>query len=221
MLSEFPYAVIILGVVLVGLWISNMLYDRQIPHYISRKVGHSAGGLGFLATLFFFSSAVWPLILTAGFALVLSLARVLRPDTFRGVGGSGRNPNAMSEVWFALIAVPLYAIGWLWLKQPQITVACLLFMAWGDCVTGLVRAEVYKKAVKGLKGSAAMLIVCLILSWAFVHPFWIGGVVSLVATITEWSFGDVGILKFADDNWAIPVVSFGVMLGLLKLTGGI
>jgi phytol kinase len=221
MLSEFPYAVIILGVVLVGLWISNMLYDRQIPHYISRKVGHSAGGLGFLATLFFFSSAVWPLILTAGFALVLWLARILRPDTFRGVGGSGRNPNAMSEVWFASVAMPIYAIGWLWLKQPQITVACLLFMAWGDCVTGLVRADIYKKAVKGLKGSAAMLIVCLVLSWAFVHPFWIGGVVSIVATITEWSFGDVGILKFADDNWAIPVVSFGVMLGLLKLTGGI
>jgi dolichol kinase len=67
----------------------------------------------------------------------------------------------MAEVWFAWIAVPVFAIGWLWLDQPFVTISCLLFMAWGDCVTGLIRAQVYGRPVKGLWGSAAMLIVCL------------------------------------------------------------
>ncbi len=220
MLAELPYAAAILGVVLAGLWVSNWLYDRQVPHYISRKVGHSAGGLGFLMTALFFSSAIWPLILTGSFSLVLWLARTLRPRTFRGVGGSGRTSNALSEVWFASIAVPAYAIGWLWLNRPLITVASLLFMAWGDCLTGLVRSGIYKKPVKGLWGSLAMVIVCLIISWLFIKPFWIGAIVSVVATFTEWSFGDVGLIKWADDNWAIPAVSLTVIIGLLALTQG-
>jgi dolichol kinase len=123
----------------------------------------------------------------------------------------------MAEVWFALIAVPVYAIGWLWLDQPSIAVSCLLFMAWGDCVTGLVRADIYKKAVKGLWGSLAMLIICLVVSWTFITPFWIGAVGSIVATVTEWSFGDVGAIKWADDNWAIPVVSLTTMLGIFAV----
>jgi phytol kinase len=221
MISEFPYAVIVIGAVVVGLWVSNTLYDLKVPHYISRKIGHSAGGLGFLTMVFAFSSALWPMVLAFSFGLILWLARLLRPGTFRGVGGSGRNPNVMAEVWFAWIAVPIFAIGWLWLNQPFITISCLLFMAWGDCVTGLVRAEVYHKPVKGLWGSLGMLLVCLVISWAFIKPFWIGAAGSLVATFTEWAFGDVGALKWADDNWAIPVISLGFILGLAKLTGNL
>jgi phytol kinase len=219
MISEFPYAVIVIGAVLVGLWVSNTLYDLKVPHYISRKIGHSAGGLGFLTMVFAFSSAIWPMILAFSFGLILWLARLWRPGTFRGVGGSGRNANVKAEVWFAWTAVPIFAVGWLWLNQPFITVSCLLFMAWGDCVTGLIRSEVYHKPIKGLWGSVAMLIVCLVISWAFIKPFWIGAAGSAVATIIEWSFGDVGLIKWADDNWAIPVFSLGFILGLAKLTG--
>ncbi len=219
MLSEFPYALIIIGAVLVGLWISNILFDLKVPHYISRKVGHSAGGLAFLIAVFLFSSAWWPMILTFSFGLILWIAHTRRPHTFRGVGGSGRSQHSMSEVWFAWIAVPVFAIGWLWLNKPLITVSCLLFMAWGDCVTGLVRSEVYGRPVKGLWGSLAMLIVCLVISWAFIKPFWIGAAGSLIATITEWSFGDVGLVKWADDNWAIPVISLAFILGISAITG--
>ena len=64
MMLEVPYALLIIGVVVVGLWISNILYDLKVPHYISRKIGHSAGGLAFLIAVFVFSAAWWPLILT-------------------------------------------------------------------------------------------------------------------------------------------------------------
>jgi phytol kinase len=221
MASELPYVVMVAGAVLVGLWLSNTLYDLKVPHYISRKIGHAAGGLGFLIMVFAFSSALWPIILAASFGVLLWAARLLHPDTFRGVGGSGRSPQVMAEVWFAWIAVPVLAIGWLWLNKPFIAVSCLLFMAWGDCVTGLIRSDVYHKAVKGLWGSLGMLIVCLAISWALIKPFWIGAAGAGIATVTEWAFGDVGLIRWADDNWAIPTISLAAILGIAAATGNL
>jgi hypothetical protein len=48
-----------------------MLFDLHVPQYISRKIGHAAGGVGFLITLFAFSSAWWPIVLTLSFSLLL------------------------------------------------------------------------------------------------------------------------------------------------------
>ena len=59
-LREAPYAFLIAGAIAVGLYISNILYDLKVPHYISRKIGHAAGGLGFLLSIFLFSSGWWP-----------------------------------------------------------------------------------------------------------------------------------------------------------------
>jgi phytol kinase len=219
MIAEFPYVVMIAGAVTIGLWMSNILYDQNIPHYISRKIGHSAGGLGFYIAVFAFSSAWWPIILTFSFGLLLLLAHFSRPRTFRGVGGSGRTGPSLSEVWFAWIAVPVFGIAWLLMNEPYLALTCLLYMAWGDCVTGLVRSQVYGKPVKGLWGSLAMLIVCLIISWAFIKPFWIGICGSVVATAAEWLFGDTGTIKWADDNLAVPVISLAAIIGISILTG--
>ena len=221
MVREAPYAVLISGAIAVGLYISNILYDLKVPHYISRKIGHAAGGLGFLLCRFLFSSGWWPLILSGGFVLLLWGARLFKPDTFRGVGGTGRPNKVMAEVWFPLSAIPLIAIGWIWLGHPVETIVCLLFMAWGDCVTGLVRSQLYHRAVKGLWGSLAMFVTCIIIAWAFIHPFWIGLAASGVATVTEYTCGDVGLIKKIDDNLAIPVMSFITLFGLLALTGRI
>ena len=221
MAGELPYVVMVIGTALVGLWISNTLFDLKVPHYISRKIGHCAGGLAFLIAVMFFTSAWLAIALTAFFSLLLWLARLRRPLTFRGVGGSGRNTHAMSEVWFTATGIPVFTAGWLWLDQPLIALSAMLFMAWGDCITGLVRSDIYKKPVKGLWGSLAMFFVCLAISWAFVHPFWVGVLGSVAATVTEWSFGELGIIKWADDNWAVPVVSLAFMLGLMAATGSL
>ena len=127
----------------------------------------------------------------------------------------------MAEVWFAFIAIPVFGISWLWLNKPGVSVTSLLFMAWGDGVTGLVRSQVYHRPVKGLWGSLAMLCVCLSISWVFIRPFWIGLASSVLAVITEWVFGDIGVLKWADDNWAIPLVSMGAILGLMAAVGNL
>jgi len=218
MISEIPFAVLIAGAVLVGLWISNILYDLKVPQYISRKVGHAAGGLGFLLCAYLFSTGWWPLILSTGFAVMLGVARYLKPDAFRGVGGSGRGKDAFAEVWFPLAAVLVIAVGWVWLDKPIASVASLLFMAWGDCVTGLVRSQVYHKAVKGVWGSVAMLVTCLVISWAFIQPFWVGALASVAATVAEYISGDVSRLRFMrhiDDNFSIPIVAAVIVLALV------
>ena len=214
-MNNIAYVAVIIGAVMVGLYVSNVLYDRKVPQYISRKIGHFSGGLGFLLCALLFNSGWWLFGITAAFFIMLFGARFVKPDTFRGVGGTGRAGPVMAEVYFPLAALPVIGIGWVWLNQPVIAVACLLFMAWGDGVTGIIRSQIYGKAVKGIWGSVAMLIACLVIAWAFIQPFWIGAVGAVVATVTEWACGDVGIFKWADDNWGIPIVSFAVVFGLL------
>lgn len=221
MTTEAPYVVLTIGAVLIGLWISNILFDLKVPNYISRKIGHAAGGLGFLCCALLFSSGWWVLIMAVGFTAMLWGARFIRPATFRGVGGTGRPGPIIAEVWFPLAAIPVVAVGWIWLDKPLIAISCLLFMAWGDMTTGIVRSQVYKKPVKGLWGSAAMLITCLIIAWCFIEPLWVGALGALAATAAEWACGDVGMIKWADDNWAIPVVSCAVIFGILALIGGL
>jgi hypothetical protein len=64
-------------------------------------------------------------------------------------------------------------------------------------------------------------VVCLAISWAFIQPFWIGAVASAVAVGVEWAFGECGVVKWGDDNWAVPLSSLGVILLLLWLTGNL
>lgn len=224
MLAEVPFALLIAGVVLLGLWWSNFFFDHGIRHWQSRKVGHFFGGVAFLLCALLFSSFIWPIILAALFTLTLSGARLVEPNAFRGVGGTGRATKALSEVYFPLVSIPILGIGWGIFDKPIESVACLLMMAWGDCITGWVRGLKYKSPTKGMVGSLAMFITCLIIAWAFLSPLWLGAVVALVATIAEFICGDVSPVKFlrwADDNWTIPVCSALVYFGILASTGGL
>jgi phytol kinase len=209
--GQWPFAVLLSGIIFAGLWLSNLAYDHNIPQYVSRKIGHFAGGICFLLAPFLFSSALLPLVLAAAFTLLLLMARWRRPETFRGVGGNSRG-DSFAEIAFAAVAIPVYLVGWVWLDEPLLAAVALTFMAWGDGVTGLVRAGVYRRQVKGLWGSFAMLLVCTGLAVALVRPVWAGAVAALAATIAEVSFGDVGIVKPVDDNLAIPVISLAVLL---------
>ena len=212
--------VLVAGIALAGLWVSNFAFDRGVPHYVSRKIGHGTGGLAFLFS-FMFLSSTWAIALAAVFGTVLYLARLVRPTTFRGVGGTGRTNSVMAEIWFAWVAVPVVFISWYWLGRADIAIASLLFMAWGDGITGLVRARVYHRPVKGWWGSLAMLVVCVALALAFIRPFWIGALAAGVAVLVEYLYGDNGSIKWADDNLAVPLAGMGVMLLLMLFTGNL
>lgn len=207
MISEIPYVIMIMGAVLVGLYLANYFYDKGVEQYVSRKVGHGVGGMGYLLLALLFREPWWPLIISGAFALLLALSRIIKPDAFRGVGGTGRK-HALAEIHFPIAGTVSLAVGWAWLGNPWLAVVPCLFMAWGDLVTGLIRSRFYGKEVKGDLGSVGMIVVCLLVGYFF-HPYWIAVLGAVVATLAErftpLSHG------WIDDNWTIIASSLLVM----------
>ena len=206
MIREIPFALMIAGAALLGLYLANLFYDSGIPQYISRKLGHLGGAVGFLLCPLLFEDFRWPLILTIAFTALLLYARALRPQFFRGVGGSGR-PQALAEIYYP--ATGIVSIGVLWglMGEPWLAIVPLLFMGAGDAMTGLIRSAVYGREVKGIWGSLGMLVTCLLLAY-FITPYWIGAAGAVVATIAEKY---TRTTRYVDDNLTIPLFSALVM----------
>ena len=209
MIAEIPFVVLIAGAALLGLYLANLLFDYQIPQYISRKLGHLGGCIGFLLCPLLFSSFWWPLILTTGFTALLLYARVFRPTTFRGVGGSGRL-EALAEIHFPATGIVLIGILWGLLGEPWLAIVPLTFMGAGDAITGLIRSRVYGREVKGNWGSLGMLATCLILAY-FIEPYFVGMAGAVTATLAEKY---TKTTKYVDDNLTIPLFS-AIVMGVL------
>jgi dolichol kinase len=216
MLNEIPYVLLITGAVMIGLYLANLIYDTgMIAHHVSRKFGHLGGCVGYMLIPFVFSSFWWPLILTSGFTALLLYARWKRPATFRGTGGSGR-PQALAEIHFPAISIPIIAVGWGYLHQPWLAIVPLLFMAGGDSITGLIRNRLYKREMKGWWGSLGMFFACLLLAYFF-KPYWISAVGAVIAVIAERYTPAIKRGWFMiDDNLTIPLFSF-IAMALLYL----
>ncbi len=210
--KEAPFSVLLAGGVLVGMHVANMMWDAGIAHHVSRKISHMAGGVAFLLFPFLFSSFWWPLILACAFTLLLLITHLYCPSTFRGTGGSGRL-QAFAEINYPLVAVPIIAISWGIVNQPWLGIVPLLYLAFGDACTGLVRNRVYKREIKGNWGSGAMMLVCCLLAY-FMHPYVVGLAGAVVATLAE-KFTPTR--QYLDDNLTIPVLSFAVMVLLVLL----
>ena len=196
------YAVLIGGIALAGLGISNALYDRGVPHYLARKAAHAVAGLALLLMPLLFTSWELPLASTLGFAVLLLLARLLHPSVFRGVGGTGR-PNTLAEINFPLGCAIGIAVGWAWLRDPWLGVLPGLFLAFGDSATGVVRSWHCKREYKGWCGTTAMLVVCLGLV-LLVYPYWAGVAMAVVATAIEKL---TVANRYFDDNLTLTVGS--------------
>lgn len=214
MISEFPYALLIATGVCVGLYLANLAYDKGVEQYLSRKLGHLSGAVGFLLCPFLFTTFWWPFMLAIGFTGLLLYARWFRPFLFRGVGGSGRL-QALAEIHFPATSIVLIGVMWGVFNQPWLAIVPLAFMGAGDAVTGLIRSRVYGKEVKGVAGSVGMIAVCLMLAY-FIHPYWIGAAGAVVATLAECF---TRTTRYVDDNLTIPLVSALVMGVLARLVG--
>ena len=222
MIAELPYVILIAGAALVGLWWANYFLDQGIVHWRSRKVGHFFGGCAALFAALLFHSWVWPVILASLFTVMLGVSNKLSPTMFRGVGGAGRGTRAMSEMWFPLAMTVVWGIGWGIFNKPLESTACILMMAWGDCLTGWIRAFKYKTATKGIEGSLTMFGVSALLAWAFLPILWLGMLTAFVATVVEYICGDVSPVKWlrwTDDNWAIPLTSAIVYFSGIYILG--
>ncbi len=192
---------------MTGLYLANYFYDKGCEQYVSRKAGHGIAGMGFLLCVFLFPSGWYPLILALGFVALLGIARLVKPDTFRGVGGSSRQ-HAFAELFLPGAAAIAIAIGWIWLKNPWLAVVPILYTCFGDMVTGIVRSRIYHHEVKGNWGSLAMILTCLLVAYFF-KPYWIGACGAVVGTLAE-KFTPKS-RGFWDDNWTITLSSLLVM----------
>jgi dolichol kinase len=179
--------------------------------YISRKVIHMWVGAVLLVVPFAFSGPLFPValcLLLTGFTMLPHMkGREMPWFQFK---------ENFGEVYFAAMTTLLLAAAWrydIWLA-----VTALLFMAWGDGVTGIVRNYKYGRRYKGAWGTYAMVTVSvplglLLYGWSHGWAFaWIGVVGALAASYVEK-------LEVMDDNVSIPVFGFTVMFLLQLATG--
>ncbi|WP_440948626.1 hypothetical protein ACSAZL_10580 [Methanosarcina sp. T3] len=79
----------------------------------------------------------------------------------------------------------------------------MLFMAYGDVISGIIRNLKYNKRTKAWEGTAGMFVLCIIMDAKM-------GVAGILAGIA-CSF--VERIENMDDNITVPAVSLSVLLG--------
>ncbi|MEM3066318.1 MAG: dolichol kinase [Nitrososphaerota archaeon] len=114
----------------------------------------------------------------------------------------------MYEVHFILMWGLVMMIGFL-INNVWVAVVPILFMSFGDGVTGIVRNLLYRKRTKSWWGNLAMFVICAPMAYAV---FNLAGLISatLSSIVERFEFGLI------DDNITVPLVGF---VSLLLLTG--
>ena len=206
-INDVPYAIILfVWVYFVVMFISKKFYELAVNHgfsehsgtYFGRKVIHIlAGGLVAILLPFLFHEPVLPLVLAA----VLTIA-VYIPHKTGKLYYWFQDPTNMYEVDFTIAWGLMAFFLWFLDKSFWLAIVPMLFMAWGDGVTGIVRNFRYRKRVKGWEGSLAMLITCLPIG---AIAGWVGIISAVFATLAEKQ-------KYIDDNLAVPLVTVVILV---------
>ena len=204
---DLPYAaVLFIWVYIVVMFISKKFYELALKHgfpehsatYFGRKVIHLlAGGLVAILLPFLFHEPILPLIMAA----LLTIA-VYLPHRTGKLYRWFQDPSNMYEVDFTIAWGLMAFFLWFLDRSFWLAVVPMLFMAWGDGVTGIVRNFRYKRRIKAWEGSLAMLLVCLPIG---AIAGWAGIVSAFVATVAEKQ-------KYIDDNVAVPLVTVAIIV---------
>ncbi|ADX83382.1 hypothetical protein [Saccharolobus islandicus] len=202
--------VLSLWVVIVVLYISKLI-SQIFGAYISRKAIHMLGG-GIVAVLspYVFNSPLVPIVTSYLLMVYLIAIRVLRKEMRWFM-----DRENLGEVFFAFSFGTILLLMFLldhnyWTNASLIYVAILplIFMSFGDGITGIIRNFVYKRRVKGFWGSLGMLIFCTVVGYYLLNiPGLIAGI---IATIAE-------VLPYIDDNISVPFLSFLVLYLFIKV----
>lgn len=183
----------------------NWMRKKGLPHnvavYYNRKLIHVfAGGVVALLVPFFFTEPYIPFVL----ALVLALS-VYLPHRKGQLMYWFQVEDNMYEVNFCVMWGVSVLLGWLLLGSPVYGVVPVVFMAFGDAVTGIVRNTLFKRRTKHWTGNLAMLAVCVPIGTALAGA--VGAIAGLVASIVErFEWNPI------DDNVLISLSSLGVLL---------
>ena len=183
----------------------NMLRRRGAPHnaavYYNRKLIHIfAGGVVALLVPKLFTGAAIPLAISA----LLALFTYLPHRTGRLMYWFQVEEN-MYEVNFCIMWGVALTTAWILLGDPLYGVVPVVFMSFGDAVTGIVRNALFGRRTKHWIGNLAMLAVSLPAGVMLAGP--VGGLAAVVASIVE-KFESNPI----DDNVLISLSSLAVLL---------
>jgi len=221
-LIEVLYASVLLAwVVLVVQLISKGVYevalrrygDKKVGVYFARKTIHMLAG-GLVAILV----AVLPLFQTPLMPMIMGILLAFFcwwPHHTGNLMYWFQDPENMYEVDFCLVWAVLMASGWYIARvyRPELGwwlgAVPILFMAFGDGITGIVRNFLFKKRTKHWSGNVAMFVLCAPMGY-FLGPFYLAGVLAaLLASVVEHveKIGET----YIDDNITVPITAFAVL----------
>ncbi len=170
--------------------------------YYNRKVIHIlAGGLVALTVPYFFQTPLLPGIL----AVILAVATYLPHRSGKLMYWFQVEDN-MYEVNFCIMWGIVISFSWLIFHNWWYGVIPIVFMAFGDGITGIVRNMLYNRRTKAWIGNLAMAL--LTIPVGYITLGYIGGLAGLLASIIE----HFEIKPLIDDNITVPLISFLTLL---------
>lgn len=169
---------------------SSMYFSRKVIHFL-------AGGLTAALLPYFAHEPLLPAILAFGFALMTYI-----PHKINKLMYWFQDPENIFEVDFTLVWGITIFLTWYIDKTFWLGVIPVLFMSWGDGITGVIRNLKYNKRTKAWEGTVGMLILDTIIGAKM-------GIAGIFAAIVS-SF--VERVEFLDDNVTVPVLSLIILL---------
>ena len=206
-MTELVYTIILFfWVVFVIMFISKKCYDlvaKRYGHrsgvYFARKVIHAlTGGAVALMLPYLFRTPLLPSLASFSLALFTYL-----PHKRGKLMYWFQLKENMYEVDFCIIWGLVVILSWFVDKTFWIGILPLVFMSFGDGITGIVRNFVYKKRTKAWLGNLAMALFCVPIG--FITKGIPGALAGLVASIIEH-------YEFIDDNVSVPLSAFVILL---------
>ena len=173
-------------------------YPPESATYFGRKTIHIlASGVAAILIPIFYKEPVIPFLS----ALILAIYTYL-PHKKNNLKEWYQTKENTKEVNFSIMWGISILVGWFFDKTFWLGVIPVLFMSFGDGITGIIRNIRYKKRNKGWEGSLGMLIVCVIIGLRM----GVAGIIAAIfATIVEKS-------DLIDDNISVPVVSLLILI---------
>ncbi|MCH1772061.1 MULTISPECIES: phosphatidate cytidylyltransferase [Metallosphaera] len=214
MLLTFKDAIIgiiyVVWVALVTLKLSKIV-AKKTNTYVARKFIHMAGGGVVAVTSPFLLSS--PLVVIVASYLMMGYLLIRR---LRQPMSWFQESDNMGEIFFSFSFGTILLV--MWILEPTfwelgnkylyVALLPLIFMSFGDGVTGIVRNYVYGRRFKGFWGSVGMLILTAPLGYLLLS---VPGLLSaVIATAVE-------VLPILDDNLSVSFLSFAFLLAAVKL----
>lgn len=184
-------------------WMINRNVKKKDAIYYNRKLVHIFAG-GIIALIVpFFSAPIYPLLSGVILAVFTYISHKKGKILYWFQTDDDINDVSFCLMW----GVAVYVL-WAIMGDPWIAIIPLVFMAFGDGVTGIVRNAIFKKRTKHPIGNVFMLALCIPMGYVLVHfsgipemAMW-GVIAAIVASVVErYEIGPI------DDNILITVSS--------------